>query len=178
MAALLLGLVLLATGSPAAAQDANPTATATSGQAQDIADLLPVTLAGLVPEIEVIRGAENLDESDPFVESFLETLGVPVEAMTMVTAVADDGTSFAFLGGIQVAGADAETLLQLYLLSLMGSMTSPYQELGEIGGKTATMVMDGDEPNSAPLFVYANGDTVWLILAEQSVVEDVFEQLP
>jgi hypothetical protein len=185
---LALALLLLSSVAPVGAQEASPTASASPTVSLDMLASIPDTLAGLVPEVDIVRGAEHFDVFDltidadvaerAGIEAFLEALGAPVEDMTSVSAVAYDDDSFAFLAGLQIAGADQETLMQLYLTALIGSMISPYQELGEIGGKTATLVIDEGELDSAPVYVYGNGDTVWLIAAEEAVVEEVLRQLP
>lgn len=154
----------------------------------DIVELIPESIGGVPPEISILRGIDHLDGLDPedeldaeeiaSLQGFVATLGADIEDMTSVSAVAVDGEALFFVAGIQVAGADPETLLAHYIETLIAEMGDPYQELGEIGGRTATLVIDEATEDRLPLYVYGSGSTVWLIVAGEAIVAELLSQLP
>jgi hypothetical protein len=183
---------LLLTATPVLAQEVSPSPVASAASSAaadaDIFELLPEMIGGVPPETSVLRGMDHLDGLDPeddgdaqeiaSLESFVAPLGAGIEDMTSVSAVAVDGEALAFVAGIQVAGADPESLLAHYIETLIAEMGSPYQELGEIAGKTATLVVDEASEDQLPLYVYGSGPRVWLIVAGEATVEELLSQLP
>jgi hypothetical protein len=183
---------LLLAPAPILAQDASPRPDAVARPSAaadvDIFELIPGTIGGLPPETSVVRGLEHFDGLDPedeldaqqmaSLQEFVATLGASIDDMTSISAVVVDGQSLSFVAGLQVAGAEPEALLTSYIETLIAEMGDPYQELGEIGGKTATLIIDGSFEDELPLYVYGSGPMVWLIVADEAVVEELLSQLP
>ena len=183
---------MLLSAAPVVAQDDSPVpetsaVPAASGDT-DIVEFIPETIGGMIPEVTVVRGREHFDGLDPeddfdaqqiaSLDDFVSTLGAGVEDMTSVSAVTVDGEALSFMAGIQVAGADPEGMLTYYIETLIAEMGQPYQELGEIGGKTATLVIDESFEDDLPMYVYGSGPRVWLIVADEAIVEELLANLP
>jgi hypothetical protein len=183
---------MLLTAAPAVAQEDSPApGTSTVPAASDdtdIVDLIPETIGGMIPEISIVRGSEHFDGLDleddldaqqiASLEEFVSTLGASVEDMTSISAVTVEGEALSFMAGVQVEGADPEGLLTLYIETLITEMGQPYQELGEIGGKTATLIIDESLEDVPPLYVYGSGSRMWLIVADEDTVEELLVSLP
>jgi hypothetical protein len=183
---------MLLTAAPVVAQEDSPapgtSAAPAASDGTDIVDLIPETIGGMIPEISVVRGSEHFDGLDAeddldaqqiaSLEEFVSTLGASVEDMTSISAVTIDGEALSFMAGIQVEGADPQGLLTFYIETLITEMGEPYQELGEIGGKTATLIIDEAFEDGPPLYVYGSGSRVWLIVADENTVEELLASLP
>lgn len=189
LTALLVLLALPLAGS-ALAQESEPSPAASEpAQARDIVDALPRQMGGFEPEYVVTRGREhiaNLQPDDPVdartsaeLQALLDETGVTIEDMTSAYALVSQSDFFSFVVAVRLDGAQPGSVLPAYLPILMGDLIEPSAEEGVFGGKPVTIILsEGTDREIVPLYVYANGDTVWILQGPDDVVAFALEDLP
>jgi hypothetical protein len=187
--------------SPEAAETSSPAEDATEIPATEIpATEIPVTtksgrpdlylempydISGFEPEIVMIRGEEHfagLAPDDPTrleLEAFLRTVGADIEDMVSGYALVSLDEFFAFVVGIRVDGAEPGSLLPAYLPILQASLEDPTTDVAERGGRDVTVVTSvGDQDEYVELYLYDQGDTIWMVQGPADATEAVLEDLP
>jgi hypothetical protein len=167
--------------------DPSPSPLATS-EPRDLYLDMPYTLGGFDPEIVMVRGDEHFASLDPgsastaqaraALEAFLSDVGGDIEDMTSGYALASTDGIFAFVVGIRVHGAEPGRMLPAYLPILLGDLRAPSTSAARVGGKDVTVISsigEGEEP--IDLYVYAVGDTLWIVQGPTDVVEITLENL-
>jgi hypothetical protein len=193
-AVLALGLAaVLAIGAiPAVAQDeTNPEPTPTdlpaftpSGRPDLYLDM-PYVIGGFEPEIVMTRGEEhfaNLAQDDPTrlrLEEMLASVDAEPEDMVSGYALVSQEDFFAFVFAVRVDGVEPGTLAPAYLPLLVGNLVDPSASVEQLGGKEVTTVSSvGDGDEYVALYVYDEGDTVWVVQGPHDVAEVTLESLP
>ena len=171
-----------ASGSPAPAESTAPGARL---EARDLMLDMPFYLGGFEPDIVVTRGAEHfasLDPDDPArvdLEAFLEAVGASVEDMDSGYALVSQDDFFAFVVAIRITGARPGTMLPAYLPILYGDLVDASGIEGEVSGKDVLVISSvGSDDEYVELFVYDQGDTIWLVQGPMDVVETTLDGLP
>jgi len=183
--------VVLAQAEDALGQAAEslPTSTAASptptAEARDLYLEMPYYLGGYEPDVVMTRGAEHFanlspeDERRVALEGFLERVGADVEDMVSGYALVSQDDLFSFVVAIRVMGAQPGTLLPAYLPILYGDLVDPSAAGGNAGGKDITVITSiGDDGEVVELYVYDQGDTLWVLHGPRDVVETTLEKLP
>lgn len=187
---LLVGLIAgaLTLGAvPALAQEVSP-APGESAPASERRDLyldMPYYMGGFEPEIVMTRGAEhfaNLDAEDQArlgLESLLESVGADIDDMVSGYALVSQEDFFSFVVGIRVEGIEPGSLMPAYLPILYDDLIDPTGITGNVGGKDVVVIASvGNEDEYVELFVYDQGDTLWMVQGPKEVVETTLENLP
>jgi hypothetical protein len=190
--AAVLGIAILAValGVPAMAQDESPAPDATTVSTDgDLASRLPAEVRGLPLEPVTLDGSalvEGADMSDPDqaqdvadFQAMLDGFGVGLDEVTVVSASAFDDQGGVIAIGMQVAGIDADSLLQPWaLLYASEEYEDPQFEETELEGTPVTMISDAASSFAPPFYALAGGDAVWLLLGDEPDVIAVLEALP
>ncbi len=150
---------------------------------------MPYYLGGFEPDISMTRGEEhfaNLDadsEADAQTRSGLEQLlddvGADIEDMVSGYALVSQEDFFSFVVAIRIDGVEPGSLLPAYLPTLYEDLVDPTGIAGNVGGKNVVVVSSiGNEDEYVALYIYDQGDTLWMIQGPDDVVETTLENLP
>ncbi len=190
------GVLAQAEGTPGQSAEASPTPMAASpepmagsptptGEARDLYLDMPYYLGGYEPDVVMTRGVEHFanlgadDERRVDLEAFLDRVGAHIEDLVSGYALVSQDDLFSFVVAIRVAGAEPGTLLPAYLPILYGDLVDPSVADGNAGGKEVTIISSsGDDDETVELYVYDQGDTLWMLHGPIDVVESTLEKLP
>lgn len=171
--------------SPSPAAEATPIPVTTKSGRPDLYLEMPYTIGGFEPDIVMIRGDEhftNLGPDDPTrlqLEAFLETVGAETEDLVSGSALVSQEDYFAFIVGIRVDGAEPGTLLPAYLPILLADLEDASSTEDQVGGRDVTVVTSvGDDDEYVPLYVYDQGDTLWMVQGPSDIMASTLESLP
>lgn len=146
---------------------------------------MPYNLGGFEPDVVMRRGDEHVanlapgDEARLRLHAMLDLLGADLEDMSSGYALVSQDNLFAFVVGIRVIGIEPGSLLPAYLPILFDELVEPASIAGTIGGRTVLIVTSvGAEDEPVDLYVYDEGDTVWMVQGPLDVVELALESLP
>ena len=173
------------------AEDPSPSAEATeiplttkSGRPDLYLDM-PYYIGGFEPDIVMTRGEEHwadLASDDPTrieLETFLETVGADPEDMVSGYALVLREDFSAYVVGVRVDGAEPGTLLPAYLPILIDDLEDATTSSDSIGGREVTVVSSvGEEGEYVDLYLYDQGDTIWMVPGPGDVFDVTFENLP
>jgi len=185
-------LALLATCLPAmvVAQDPSgaPSAPPVAAEATP-GPAFPTTLAGADLDVQTYSGEQWLAQfqdgtadNEAFAadtEALLESLGKGVDDLTVTSALAEPtpGTQAVVLA-LQVEGAEARDFATEAVKLLLGDVNEPGFALRPMGSRWVLRVVDAAVPGVYPRTVYLEGDTAWIIGADEGYVIELLEQLP
>jgi hypothetical protein len=162
-----------------------PAATLAEETHRDLWLDMPANLGGFEPDIVITRGAEHvtdLQADDPTrvdLETFLVSVGADIEDMDSAYALVSQDDYFSFVVAIRVAGAEPGSLLPAYLPILYGDLVDATGSAGNVGGKDVVIISSvGSDDEYVELFVYDQGDTIWLLQGPADVVEATLQGLP
>ncbi len=185
--AAVMALAALPVGALAQDETETPTqvpVTTESGRPDLYLDM-PYFMGGFEPEIVMTRGEEhfaNLDADDQTrleLEGLLETVGAEIDDMVSGYALVSQSDFFSFVVAIRIDGVEPGTLLPAYLPILYDDLVEPEGLAANVGGKDVIVIASiGNEEEYVELFVYDEGDTVWMVQGPQDVVEATLENLP
>ena len=173
------------------AEDPSPSAEATeiplttkSGRPDLYLDM-PYNIGGFEPEIAMLRGEEHfasLASDDPTrieLEMLLESIDAETEDLVSGYALVSQDDFFAFVVAIRIDGVEPGALLPAYLPSLIDDLQNPSIDADEMGGRDVTVVTSvGDEDEYVELYLYDQGDTIWMVQGPRDVSETTLESLP
>ena len=192
LASLLLAVPVAAQGEEPtthAAESASPTSSIVGdGARRDLYLDMPDVLGGFEPDIVITRGQEHLagldpdDEADARTRAELDRLfegtGTSAEDMTSGYALVSQEDFFAFVVGVRLDGAERGTMLPAYLPILYEDLVDPTGQAASVGGKDVVVISsEGDAGDYVALYVYDQGDTIWMVQGPEDVVEGVLEAL-
>jgi hypothetical protein len=162
-----------------------PAATLAEETRRDLWLDMPANLGGFEPDIVITRGAEHVTDlpaDDPTrvdLETFLAAVGADIEDMDSAYALVSQDDTFSFVVAIRVAGAEPGSLLPAYLPILYGDLVDATGSAGNAGGKDVVIISSvGSDEEYVELFVYDQGDTIWLLQGPADVVEATLRGLP
>jgi len=189
--------LLVASGVPALAQDATdepgtsaaPEATELPTESEygrpDLYLDMPYAMGGFEPEIVMTRGEAhftNLDAEDQTrvdLEGFLDAVGAEVKDMVSGYALVAQDDFFSFVVAIRIEGATPGTLLPAYIPILYDDLVDPSGIAGRMSGKDVVIVASlGADEEYVELYVYDQGDTLWMLQGPTNTVENTLEDLP
>lgn len=185
-------LALLATCLPAVvvAQDPTVAPSAPPVAAETTAGpAFPTTLGGADLDVQTYSGEQWLAQfSDGTAENeafaadtaaLLESLGKGIDDLTVISALAEPtpGTPAVVLA-LQVEGAEARDFATDAVGLLLGDVTEPGFALRPVGSRWVLRVVDSAVPGVYPRTVYLEGDTAWIIGADEGYVVELLDQLP
>jgi hypothetical protein len=191
------GFVLVACGPSASASSgagaSEPPASQAAGQSQgevqppfsagvvaDLEALIPDTVGGITMQQKIsMRGSEFLvaPGSDPAAVKFIQDLGVSPSDISMATGSGANSTTgdFVVMFLVRAAGANSSALISAFETAMNTGGSSPLQWTdGTVGGKHVQVAATG----TASTYVYAKGDTVFWILANEANATEVLSGLP
>jgi len=189
LAGVLASLALPAAAQEAATESPSPVVTqipveSESGRPDLYLDM-PYYLAGFEPEIVMTRGEEHFatlaadDQTRQELEGLLETLGAEIGDMVSGYALASQEDFFSFVVAIRIEGVTPGTFLPAYLPILYEDLEDPQGLAARIGGKDVIVVASiGNEDEYVELYVYDEGDTLWMVQGPSGVIETVLDELP
>ena len=109
----------------------------------------------------------------------LETVGAEIDDMVSGYALVSQDDFFSFVVAIRVDGIDPGSLLPAYLPILYDDLEDPQGMTGQVGGKDVIVIASlGEDDEYVELYVYDEGDTVWLLQGPSDVVENALSSLP
>jgi hypothetical protein len=186
--------LLLASELPALAQESSPEPAPSVTPAPSATSLpvrrdlyldMPYHLGGFEPDIVITRGAEHFASLGPEspgrhrLDELLDAVGAGIEDMVSGYALVSQEDFFAFVVGIRIEGVEPGSLLPAYLPTLLQSLVEPTTSPGTEGGKDVlviTSIGEGDEP--VDLYVYDEGDTIWMVQGPDDVAAIALRDLP
>jgi hypothetical protein len=188
-AAITLAGALLVSAAPVLAQDESAPPGSAQPARPDLYLDMPYYLGGFEPDISMTRGEEhfaNLDsdsEADAQTRSELEQLlddvGADIEDMVSGYALVSQEDFFSFVVAIRIDGVEPGSLLPAYLPTLYEDLVDPTGIAGNVGGKNVVVVSSvGTDDEYVALYIYDQGDTLWMIQGPDDVVEVALEDLP
>jgi hypothetical protein len=179
IACLALACVLVAGPAAALAQD----------EGTDLRAMFPASVEGAALAVEVFDGAAWLGRQDPATEDgalvarrteeLVGAVGKGIGDLTVATALHQPSPgNHAAITAMRVAGAAAAELVRPAIALLLGDVSSPTLRVRAMAGRDVVRVTDAALPGSYPRTIYPAGDTVWVIEAEQPVLEEILVALP
>jgi len=178
-------------GVPAAGQDE-------TSEPASILEYVPEEIAGIPVEAMTIQGQQHIDGvagQDPpsaddieQIQAVVDAAGVTVDDMTTVAwSVADEETGgFLIVFGFQLKGADEATVPEAMLPVFTADMseTTEIEEV-QVGDRSVTRYRETAEEDddfdifgASDMYTYSAGDTFWMLLGDQELVESTLEMLP
>ena len=146
---------------------------------------MPYFIGGFEPEIFMTRGDEHfagLAPDDPTrlrLEEMLASVGAEPADMVSGYALVSQEDFFAFVFGVRVDGVKPGTLAPAYLPILLEGLIDPAESSERLGGKEVTTISSVGEGNEyVELYVYDEGDTVWIVQAPRDVADLALASLP
>jgi hypothetical protein len=162
--------------------------------------LIPKAVGDAEMVTEVYSGGDylaDIDPSDPDAQADLADLeavlgahGKGVADVSFANGYFLTDTAYGDLFAIRVAGADVASF-QDELIALVLQLEDPQRAPATIAGKQVTVVTDGPLPSSTPdpsadpfdlplppSYVYASGDVLFFVTAEEPQLTQLFELLP
>ena len=182
LAAAVLAALLVALPGAALAQDE-------TAPPSDLAAEFPDTLGGAELPVEVFDGQAWLDRADPATpdgqavaqrtQALLDATGKTIEDLTIASALHEPSEgNHAAITAVRVNGASPADLVRPTIALLLGDIANPSIAVRPLGTRNVLRVTDADQPGTYPRTVYLDGDTVWVIDAEQPVLLEIVEALP
>ena len=146
---------------------------------------MPYYIGGFEPEIFMTRGDEHfagLAPDDPTrlqLQEMLASVGAePVDLVSGYALVSQEDF-FAFVFGVRVDGVEPGTLAPAYLPILLEGLIDPAESSERLGGKAVTTISSvGEGDEYVELYVYDEGDTVWMVQAPRDVADLALSSLP
>jgi hypothetical protein len=142
-------------------------------QAPDLEALFPSSVAGQPITVQSLRGQAILDGGD---EAFVREL----EAMLAEQGRTLDDVSVAFGGAgddaiiaVRVMGGDPSASATLLIEGVSG-MEGIEPEAGQVAGKDVLIASAGEQT----WYVYPQGETVWVIAAQEPALTEILTALP
>jgi len=175
---------------PAADQESAVTqesaATQESGAAEparrDLYLDMPYVFGGFDTDVAMTRGEEHFavgDETRVELERMLDEVGADIEDMVSGYAIVSVDDLFAFTVATRIEGVEPGSLLPAYLPILMAGLIDPTAVTGNVAGRDVLIISSvGDIDEYVELFVYDEGDTIWMVQGPEDVVEITLEGLP
>lgn len=176
-----------------------------SFQGDPVLQALIPTMVGEVESIIDVYTARDLmseEPDDPGAASSMTELddlvsahGKSVDDVSFATADFATETAYGDLFAVRVAGADVASF-QDELIDLVLQLNDPHRTPATIAGKAVTVVTEGPPPPSVdpsaspdpsaepyddalpPSYIYASGDVLFIVSADEPQLTLVFEQLP
>jgi len=163
-----------------------PTDSAESGsERRDLYLEMPYYLGGFEPDIAMTRGQDhfaNLDAEDQArleLEGLLDAVGADIGDMVSGYALVSQEDFFSFVVAIRIEGVEPGSLMPAYLPILFEDLVEPSVVAGNVGGKNVVVIASlGDSDEYVDLFVYDQGDTLWMVQGPKDVVDATIENLP
>jgi hypothetical protein len=172
-------------GSPTAAPSTSPAASAlpAGGPA------FPTTLAGAPLDVRTYTGSEWLaasatgsPEDQAYADrtrALLESLGKGIDDLVVRSALAQPSEgNQAVIVALQVPGVEARDFVEEAVRILLSDVAEPGFVLRPLGERWVLRVTDAAIPGVYPRTVYVQGDTAWIIGADEADVLELLEQLP
>ena len=178
---------MVAPEAPASAIPATDASEAPDGP--DAGPVFPSTLAGADLEVRTYSGAgwlaefeDGTAESATYAEdtmALLGSLGKDMDDLTVRSALAQPSEgNQAVIVAMQVTGVEARDFAVEAVRLLLGDVEEPELVLRPLGGRWVLRVVDAAIPGVYPRTVYLDGDTAWIIGADEPSVLELLEQLP
>jgi hypothetical protein len=149
----------------------------------------PTTLAGVDLDVRTYTGSEWLAESGDgtpedaaYAEetlALLESLGRDIDDLAIRSALAtpSEGNQ-AVIVALRIAGVRAGEFVERAVGLLLSDVEEPGFVLRPLGSRWVLRVTDEAIPGVYPRTVYVDGDTAWIIGADEPGVLELLEQLP
>jgi hypothetical protein len=149
----------------------------------------PTTLAGAELDVRTYTGSEWLAASGDGApvdaayadetRALLESLGKDIDDLIVRSALAEptEGNQ-AVIVGLRIAGAEAGDFVEQAVRLLLSDVEEPGFVLRPMGSRWVLRVTDEAIPGVYPRTVYIDGDTAWIIGADEPHVLELLEQLP
>ena len=201
--ALAMVTLLLMPAPAAIAQGPSPSAPATSPAPEatgigtvstpgdELLALFPTEIAGRPVEGEpiVVVGLDHVADLDPDdendarqlaqIEALLEAADATILDVTSASVLVElEGDEFALVGAYRIEGSDATATLAAYTAAFALEVDRPVIESAEIGGRDVRQVSSASSPEDEPFVFFASDDVTWIVVAPESVREDIVASLP
>lgn len=130
-------------------------------------------------------GAQDLMAGGDVPQTFLDLLsahGRSIEDVTVAFTSAYDAESAAMIliSAIRVQGVDMPSVAdEMRVVLLSEESPDSIQSPGEVAGKVVTIVSPyEDAPEEERQYTYASGDVLWLVVATEPALTEIFTHLP
>ena len=184
-----LALPAAALALPAAALAQAPSASPAAGPTDTDLPAFPTTLAGVDLDVRTYSGSEWLAESSvgtpedaayaDATRALLDSLGKDIDDLVVRSALAEPTEgSQAIIVALRIAGVEARDFVEQAVRILLSDVEDPGFVLRPLGSRWVLRVTDEAIPGVYPRTVYVDGDTAWIIGADEPYVVELLEQLP
>jgi hypothetical protein len=197
MAFMAAAILLVASAGAALAQTESESPTASMAaetpppQATDLIAMFPAEVGGqpILEDLQVRVGEEHIDGLDPedaddaaeiaAVEAVVQAVDAPLSELTSAaTYVAVDEANYALLGAFRIPGIDATQIVEPMLAWAELSLEQPRVEPASYADRDVTLLYDDARPDDPPWYFYPFGDTLWVMVAAEPLLTEIFGQLP
>jgi hypothetical protein len=128
----------------------------------------------------------DLDPNDPDDAQDIESLEALAQAMDSTVADLISGSGYVFMeddtyalvAPFRIAGMDASQAVDPMIAVADDDFVAPRVEPGSIAGRDVTLLYDDGQPEGLPWYLLPSGDTLWLVVAHEPMLTEVFEKLP
>lgn len=162
-----------------------------STAAAELVALFPETIGGQPTNenmlvrvgTDLVAGLDPADPDDASdiaeFEALASAFGAPIEELgSASTYVQTEDGGFALFGVFRAPGKDASLGIDAVLASAATDLEQPRPESTTYAGREITLLYDDGQPEAQPWYIYATGDTLWLVIASEPLLAEVFEHLP
>ena len=127
-------------------------------------------------------GATGTPEDAAYAEAtqaLLESLGKDIDDLVVRSALAQPSEgNQAVIVAMRIAGVEARDFVEQAVRILLSDVAEPGFVLRPLGSRWVLRVTDEAIPGVYPRTVYIDGDTAWIIGADEPYVVELLEQLP
>jgi len=113
--------------------------------------------------------ASGADNQQDLVD-FLTTLGKSPDDLSVAFAGDPNGALDVQLGAFRVAGADSNALLQAFIVATQKESPQDQVTQQNVGGKNVTQIVDPTDSDTGPIYIYANGDTLFYVSSKDAAL--------
>jgi hypothetical protein len=155
----------------------------------DLAQSFPATLGGQSLEVRTLSGDEWLElygagtaadgAAQNAIRDFASTIGVTTDDLSLGLALYEPSLgNHAAVAAVRLGVAGASEFVRPVITLVLGDILEPELSSKTVSGKDVIRVMDAAIPGTYPRYVYADGDIIWLIEAEEPVLSEILAALP
>jgi hypothetical protein len=140
---------------------------------KDLEGRLPNQINGVTLVKYSFKGSSFLEsgaDNQQDLVDFLNTLGKSPNDLSVAFAGDPNGTLDVQLGAFRVAGADSNALLQAFVVATQKQSPQDQVTQQNVGGKQVTQIVDPSDTSTGPIYVYANGDTLFYVSSHDAAL--------
>jgi hypothetical protein len=144
---------------------------------------LPVDIATLTAEEWLSADETAMPAAEAAARESLRSLAsaadVSIDEIAIVSGLVEVGPGqHAVVAAVSLPGVDAESVVDEVVGFMLPDVAAPRVVAETLGGKPVLRVSDATTPGAYPRALYVEGDTIWLIEADEPLRAQIAEALP